>query len=53
MLFRKEADELDQKVIGAFIAALRPEKGWTQAELGEKLDVTNKTVSLGDRKLYA
>jgi len=36
---------LDQKVIGTFIAALRREKGWTQAELGGKLNVTNKTVS--------
>ena len=36
---------MDQIKIGAFIARLRKEKGWTQEELGERLGVTNKTVS--------
>ena len=36
---------MDQKSIGIFIAQLRKEKNWSQAELGAKLGVTNKTVS--------
>lgn len=36
---------MDQIKIGKFIAALRKEKGLTQEKLGEKLGVTNKTVS--------
>lgn len=36
---------MDQKKIGAFIALLRRERGITQAELGERIGVTNKTVS--------
>ena len=36
---------MDQVKIGAFIARLRREKGWTQEKLGERLGVTNKTVS--------
>ncbi len=36
---------MDQRKIGRFIAALRKEKGLTQERLGERLGVTNKTVS--------
>ena len=36
---------LDQTKIGSFIAELRKEKNLTQAQLGEILGVTNKTVS--------
>ena len=36
---------MDQMKIGKFIAALRKEKCLTQEQLGEKLGVTNKTVS--------
>ena len=36
---------MDQIKIGKFIAALRKEKGLTQEQLGEKLGVTNKTIS--------
>lgn len=36
---------MDQKKIGRFIARVRKEKELTQAELGELLGVTNKTVS--------
>lgn len=36
---------MDQKRIGCFIAELRKEKHLTQVQLGEKLGVTNKTVS--------
>ena len=36
---------MDQGKIGKFIASLRREAGLTQEMLGEKLGVTNKTVS--------
>ena len=36
---------MDQGKIGKFIALLRREAGLTQEMLGEKLGVTNKTVS--------
>lgn len=36
---------MEQKKIGRFIAELRNEKGLTQAELGEKLGVSDKAVS--------
>lgn len=36
---------MDQKKIGAFIADMRKEKGLTQAQLAEKLNVSGKTVS--------
>ena len=40
-----EVKKMDQVRIGAFIALLRKQKGLTQEALGEKLGVTNKTVS--------
>lgn len=43
---------MDQVKIGAFIAALRREKGWTQEELGERVNVTNKTVSRWENGNY-
>lgn len=43
---------MDQIRIGAFIAQLRREKGWTQEELGERLGVTNKTVSRWETGSY-
>ena len=39
---KKEGIILDEKKIGIFIALLRRERGITQAELGEKIGVTNK-----------
>ncbi len=36
---------MNQEKIGNFIAAMRKEKGLTQAQLAEKLGVNNKTVS--------
>ena len=36
---------MDQAKVGKFIAALRHEQGLTQEALGQKLGVTNKTVS--------
>ena len=43
---------MDQKKIGQFIAALRQETGLTQAALGERLGVTNKTVSRWENGNY-
>ncbi len=43
---------MDQAKIGAFIAALRREKSWTQEELGERLGVTNKTISRWENGNY-
>ena len=36
---------MDGIKVGRFLAHLRQEAGWTQEQLGEKLGVTNKTVS--------
>ena len=36
---------MDQQKIGAFISECRKEKGLTQAQLAEKLGVTDKSVS--------
>ena len=36
---------MDLKKIGKFIAVLRKENGYTQEQLGEKIGVTNKTIS--------
>lgn len=36
---------MDQQKIGRFIAACRKERGMTQAQLGERLGVSNKAVS--------
>lgn len=43
---------MDMKKIGAFIAACRKEKGYTQQQLAEKLGVTNKTVSRWETGKY-
>lgn len=43
---------MDQRQIGKFIAELRNEKGMTQSELGEKIGVTNKTVSRWENGNY-
>ena len=42
---------MDHQKFGAFIAALRKEKGWTQRELAECLKVTDKAVSKWERGL--
>ena len=36
---------MDMVQMGSFLAELRKEKNLTQAELGDKLGVTNKTIS--------
>ena len=43
---------MDQIKIGKFIAVLRKEKGLTQEQLGEKLGVTNKTISRWENGNY-
>lgn len=43
---------MNQIKIGAFIAQLRKEKHLTQQALGEKLGVTNKTISRWENGVY-
>ena len=43
---------MDQVKTGKFIAALRKQRGLTQEALGEKLGVTNKTVSRWENGNY-
>lgn len=43
---------MDTVKIGEFLAQLRKEKGMTQEQLGEKLGVTNKTVSRWETGTY-
>lgn len=43
---------MDQVKTGKFIAALRKERGLTQEQLGERLGVTNKTVSRWETGSY-
>lgn len=47
-----EVSNMDQIKIGKFIATLRKEKGMTQEQLGERLGVTNKTVSRWENGNY-
>ncbi|WP_018213266.1 helix-turn-helix domain-containing protein [Desulfitobacterium hafniense] len=42
---------MDNKKFGEFIATLRKEKNWTQAELAQKLNVTDKAISKWERGL--
>lgn len=43
---------MDQIKVGKFIAALRKEQGLTQETLGQKLGVTNKTISRWETGAY-
>lgn len=43
---------MEQKKIGSFIAELRKEKNLTQTELGERIGVTNKTISRWETGSY-
>lgn len=47
-----EVNPMDQIKIGKFIAALRRQAGLTQEALGEKIGVTNKTVSRWENGNY-
>lgn len=40
---------MDNQKFGKFILFLRKEKGWTQAELAEKFNVTDKAISKWER----
>ncbi len=40
---------MDSQKFWSFIASLRKEKGWTQLELANKLNVTDKAVSKWER----
>ena len=48
----QENERMDMIKMGSFLAELRKEHGMTQAELGEKLGVTNKTVSRWETGSY-
>ena len=50
--FLRRYTKMDQIKIGKFIAVLRKEKGLTQEQLGEKLGVTNKTISRWENGNY-
>jgi transcriptional regulator with XRE-family HTH domain len=41
----KEANTMDPKKTGEFLAQLRKEQGLTQKELAEKLHVSDKAIS--------
>lgn len=43
---------MDQIKVGNFIAVMRKEQGFTQEELGERLGVTNKTISRWETGKY-
>lgn len=43
---------MNQAKIGRFIAELRKEQGWTQMQLGERLGVSNKTISRWENGNY-
>lgn len=43
---------MDQGKIGRFIGAMRKQRGLTQEQLGEKLGVTNKTISRWETGKY-
>lgn len=40
---------MDNRKFGEFIYSLRKQKGWTQTELAERLNVTDKAVSKWER----
>ena len=48
----KGAEIMDSKKVGAFIAVNRKKKGLTQEQLGEKLGVSNKTISRWENGNY-
>ena len=51
VLKTKEGEAMDNQKFGMFITTLRKEKGWTQRDLAEHLNVTDKAVSKWERGL--
>ena len=51
VLKTKEGEAMDNQKFGTFISTLRKEKGWTQRDLAEHLNVTDKAVSKWERGL--
>ena len=51
VLKTKEGEAMDNQKFGTFISTLRKEKGWTQRDLAEYLNVTDKAVSKWERGL--
>lgn len=49
---KQEESILDTKKVGVFLRQLRKEYGMTQEQLGEKIGVTNKTVSRWENGNY-
>ena len=47
-----EVEGMNTKVIGKFLKELRKEKDMTQEELGDKIGVTNKTISKWENGNY-
>ena len=43
---------MDMTRMGAFLQALRKEKGWTQEQLGERLHISGKTISRWETGTY-
>lgn len=50
-MVRKEGGMTNNKTLGEMISSLRKEKGMTQSELAEKMNVTDKAVSKWERNL--
>lgn len=48
---RRKGHDVEAKEFGRFIAGMRKEKKMTQAELAEKIHVTDKAVSRWERGL--
>ena len=40
---------MDQRKMGGLIRRLRKENGWTQRQLAEKMNISDKTVSKWER----
>ena len=49
VLTKRKVVLMDNQKFGQFILSLRKERGWTQLELAEKLNVTDKAISKWER----
>ena len=52
MLLSEVENKMNLVQIGKFISGLRKEQGLTQEQLGEKIGVTNKTISRWETGTY-